>query len=423
MRRWFAAVVLSSFMASGVLAQDPQITVEPAQDDVVVGQPFIIRVKVLVPSFMPKPPVFPTFEVPGLIVRLPERSTQPVSESVDGETWSGVQRTYRIYPMQVGVTEVPVQSISIVYKDPSTNEDVPLSAEVPAIDLVATIPEGARTLDPLIVAPGIEIKQTWQVAEGELAVGDAVTRQLNIAVAGTSALFVPPLLEAATPETGSAAADPLVAGFIGYPEDPLVTESFERGVMSGTRTEEVSYIAQSGGTVTFPEIVLEWYNLNSGTVETITLEGLSVDVAIPPKMREPIDRGAVRRKALLLVLVAGIGWTIYRFFWPLAKLRLELAQERWRSSVLAAHRTVLHQASARDLRGLLAALDQLAARGHKLNPEVDKALKALTRKIYRDGVAAEAEWQSVKHAIRHDRPAIFATRAKASGLPKLNPFT
>ena len=116
MRRWSAILGLWMCCLAGMAsAQDPQIEVTAEQDEVTVGQPYILRVKVLVPTFMPKPPVFPTFEVPGLIVRLPERSTSPVSERVDGDTWAGVQRTYRIYPMQVGITEIPDQQLSIVY--------------------------------------------------------------------------------------------------------------------------------------------------------------------------------------------------------------------------------------------------------------------------------------------------------------------
>lgn len=419
--RWLVALTLA-ICAGTVQAQDPQITVEPAQEEVVVGQPYIIRVKVLVPSFMPKPPVFPTFEVPGLIVRLPERSTQPVSETVDGETWAGVQRTYRIYPMQAGVTEIPVQQISITYKDTSTNEDVPLTAEVPTTKVVATVPEGARTLDPLIIAQGIEITQSWQVAEGELAVGDAITRQLEIAVAGTSALFVPPLLEAFGPGNGDAEANPPVAGFLAYPEDAVVTETFDRGVLSGTRTEEASYIAQVGGLAEFPEIVLDWYNTKSGRVETITLEGLSVSVTIPPKTGTPIDRREARRKALLLVVVLAVGWGAYLFLWPRVRPIVLAARARYHASALAAHRVAVKEAGAQNLSGLLAALDQCAAQGHAASPEVQKALEVLTRTRYREGGKTKAEWQALLQALRRDRPALLRRGAAPTDLPRLNPF-
>ncbi|MEL6807130.1 MAG: hypothetical protein AAFO97_05065, partial [Pseudomonadota bacterium] len=270
MMRLWSALLCFCLLASVASAQDPQIEVTSEQDEVTVGQPYMLRVKVLVPTFMPKPPIFPTFEVPGLIVRLPERSTSPVSERIEGETWAGVQRTYRIYPMQAGVTEIPEQQLSIVYKDTQTNEDVPLAVAVPSTTITATVPEGARALDPLILANGLSIEQTWQGGEEEMAVGDAIVRSLEISVSGASALFVPPLLDNdASQEPPAASAEDAktepesAAAFAPYPEDAVVTESMERGVMSGARTETVSYIAQSGGTAVFPDITLQWYNLAS----------------------------------------------------------------------------------------------------------------------------------------------------------------
>lgn len=426
MRVWFATLFLTFcfVLGSGLAAREPEVAVDSAQEDVVVGQPFIIRVKVLVPSFMPKPPVFPTFEAPGLIVRLPERSTQPVSERVDGETWSGVQRTYRIYPMRAGVTEIPAQSISIIYKDTATNEDVPLTAEVPATRIVATVPEGASTLDPLIIAQGLEIAQSWQVAEGALAVGDAVTRRLETTVAGTSALFVPPLLEAAEPSPGNASAEPAIASFMPYPEDAVVTESFDRGVMSGTVREEVSYIAQGGGGAEFPDINLEWYNTESGKLETITLEGRHVEVTMPPKVRAPIDREAARRKVLLLVLVVAVFWVAFRFVWPSLQPRVAAAQAQWLRSIYAAHRLAVKEASARNLQGLFTALDKRTARGQAPSDDLSAALEALTRALYRDGaqIKTDAQWQAVLRALRQDRPPILGHAAAASSLPRLNLF-
>ena len=421
MKRWLGAFIII-VLESTALAQEPQITVEPAQEEVVVGQPYIVRVKVLVPSFMPTPPVFPTFEVPGLIVRLPERSTQPISERVDGETWAGVQRTFRIYPMQAGVTEVPVQSITVTYKDTGTNEDVSVTTEVPATQIVATVPDAARGLDPLIIADDVKIAQSWQVADGELSIGDAITRRLEISVTGASALFVPPLLKEFSPAEGNSASDPPVAGFLDYPEDGVVTEKFDRGVMSGTRSEEVSYIAQGGGAAEFPGIVLDWFNVKSGRVETITLEGRSVEVAMPPAVRQHIDREAARRKAVALAFVLTLGWMAYRFLWPLLPPRIEVAKAQYRASAFAAHKLAEREATAGNLGGVLAALDQRKARGHEVNPALNQALKALTRARYRENSSAEAEWQALRNALRCDRPRLFGGDKHAEDLPRLNPF-
>ena len=410
-----------SLWATALAAQEPQISVEVAQDEVPVGQPVMLRIEVIVPTFMPQPPIFPTFEAPGLIVRLPERSTSPISPRVGGATWSGVRRTYRIYPMQAGVTQIPAQMVSIIYKDPETNEDVDATLEVPEAQITATVPEAAAGLNPLIIARALTVTQSWEVAEGELAVGDAVTRRLEIEVAGTSALFVPPLLETAAPMPDGETA----AGFAAYPADPRVTESDDRGVMSGARREEVSYIAQSGGAAVFPDITLSWYNIDKDTVEDIVLEGRGVRVAIPPEVAEPIDRAALMRMAVFVLLGAAILWAVYRWVWPYLHAAAIRLRQRYHDSLYAAQRQAEACAQARDLTALNRALDIRSRRGRAPGAQTADALSKLTRAIYRDGQKdPQTAWRAVAQALRRERGRLLNTSAANSAevLPPLNAF-
>ena len=428
MGRVLGFVLCALTLLTGQLrAQEPRITVSSEQQEVTVGQAYLLRVEVLVPTFMPKAPVFPSFEVPGLIVRLPERSTAPISERIGGSTWAGVRRTYRIYPMRAGVTDIPQQEISIVYKDPETNEDVPLTTDVPATQIVATVPPGARGLDPLIVAKGVEITQSWQVAEGPLSVGDAVVRSLEIAVAGTSALFVPPLLEDAPPGGAGAAADSETApaAFQPYPEDPQVTETFDRGVMSGTRREAVSYIAQTGGDADFPAIVVRWFNLDSEQVEEITLEGRAVSVVMPPQERAPVDRVAVARLVIGLALAGAVGWAAVRWLWPYAQPKIARRRAIYAASPQATQRRAEAAARAGDLDAVMQALTRLDAQGYPPPAAVSAALRHLTAARYRDGRNPQvggAEWQALRRAIRAARPG-RRQKTDPLRLAPLNPFS
>jgi len=91
MIRWLLIFALLAPLAA--FAQgEPRLEVDLPEGEVIVGQPITLRLKLLVPTWMPKPPVWPTLEVPSLLVRLPERSSTPISETIDGETWSGISR-------------------------------------------------------------------------------------------------------------------------------------------------------------------------------------------------------------------------------------------------------------------------------------------------------------------------------------------
>lgn len=438
MMRMMTALILMlvAITTNAAWAQEPKITVTADQDEVVVGQPYLLRIEVLVPTFMPKAPVFPTFEMPGLIVRLPEKSTTPISEKIDGETWSGLRRTYRIYPTRAGETEISAQQLSIVYKNTDTNEDVPLTVDVPATLIRATVPPGARALDPLIIAQQITVDQTWQVEEGELAVGDAVGRTLEISVTGASALFVPPLLETALPHSkdaqpGDEGTDETAADtplFLPYPEDAKVTENIERGVMSGTRHEQISYIAQAGGEAVFPDITLRWYNIETEEIEEIALEGRSVEVAMPPAVRAPLDTGAILRFMIVVACVALLVWAAYRFLWPPFQSKIHRLRAEYDATAHAAHRIAVAQAKAQNLTGLLVALDERTRRGCAPSDQLKQAIAALTQAIYRDGSASAdvaKHWQVIQRAVQTGAPGVFAgdNNQGRDALPALNPFT
>lgn len=433
MRRWAASVGLwVCCLAGAAYAQDPLITVTVEQEEVIVGQPYVLRLKVLVPTFMPKAPVFPSFEGPGLIVRLPERSTSPISERIEGATWAGVQRTYRIYPMRAGITEMPQQQLSLVYRDTESNKDVPFTIKLPARRITATVPLRAGALDPLLLANGLSIEQTWEMADEELAVGDVVIRRLEMSIAGASALFIPPLLDSASPqgppEKPSDEGQPVsVAGFAPYPEDARVTESLERGVMSGKRTETVSYVAQSGGSAVFPPLMLEWYNLERNEVEEIVLPGRRVLVAQPMQRGGRFDRQAVLRSVFILVAMAALGWVAFRGLRPIVRPRLQCLNDHYRASVFAAHRMVEKKAAAGDLNGVFLALEQRSARGNVPGEALEKAIEALGRALYRDGAAQDAtagHWRLIQKILRKERWALItsASPGSATKLPPLNPF-
>lgn len=217
MLRWFLLFLCLS--AQGLYAQaDPVVAAELEQTDLIVGQPITLRLKVLVPTWMPSPPDFPSPEVPGLLVRLPERASGPISESIEGETWSGVQRAYRLHPLQVGQFELPPMTVTVRYAEPGSPDPILFEADLGAITFTAVAPDG---LSPLIVAEDFALEQTLDQIQ-ELDVGDAIERTVTARISGTTPILIPSL----TP----IAEDPALRA---YPKEPRVTETEDRGILSG----------------------------------------------------------------------------------------------------------------------------------------------------------------------------------------------
>lgn len=385
----------------------PQVTIETPEDDTTVGQAAIVRIKVLVPTFMPSPPVFPSLEQENLLVRLPERASGPISETVNGETWSGVQRSYRLYPLASGVFDFGPQEVLVTYADPETNEPKQVSVPLPATTLTATVPDAARGLDPLIIANGFELTQEIE-GETDMNAGDAITRRLTAKITGTSPIMIPALL----PE----ASDPLLQP---YPKEPRFTETEDRGILSGQRVDETVYVAREGGQTQLSAISINWYNLKSGEIETAELDAVQLTLAAP-KWKPPTPETLIYA-VFLIGAFSVLSWGAVHLTRP----RYQAWRNDRRARYLASYKFALNQLHVslknHDLSGSYTALEMCKTRGQKPKDLVD--LEATLTQIGASRYAPEyhkthADWTKARHAfkaIKTQRPGTLAM------LPPLNP--
>ncbi|WP_424972464.1 BatD family protein [Dinoroseobacter sp. S76] len=407
------AVLLWCFSAAQ--AEEPVVELTLAEDSVAVGQPVVLRLTVLVPSFMPSPPNLPSFETPNLMVRLNGRATSPTSKPVNGETWSGVTRSYTLYPMVAGTFEIPAQEVSVTYRGEGT-EDLTSVVTTEPFTLTGLVPEGAERLDPLLVATGLTATQEITLPEGKIAMGDAVQRNLTVTIKGAPPLFVPPLL-------GLSEESALRA----YPKEPVLTESVDRGVVSGTRQEAASYVAIAEGPAELPEITLEWFNITSGQVETIVLEGAQFEVAPGPAAPVSWDRGLILRALASLVALVALGFALCRYGYPRWQHWWEARKAAKARAAPQMFRQIEAAAAAQDLSLLLRRIAAFETAHGTLPPslEFDAALSRVTAVAYGDTPVPPAEtaarWAALTKALTARKPGQNSV-AREAVLPALNPL-
>ncbi|NOD96060.1 hypothetical protein GS610_02450 [Ruegeria sp. HKCCD6228] len=388
-------------------AYQPRVSVDVPNEAVIVGQPAIVRIKVLVPTFMPQPPVFPSLEQQNVLVRLPERASGPISETVDGETWSGVQRSYRLYPLTSGPVAYDAQEVVVTFADPQSNDPVQVSVTLPSIQLNAEIPEGAQGLDPLIIASGFSLDQNLD-GPTDMQAGDSITREISAQIAGTTALTIPAL----TPQDQSQLLR-------AYPKEPRFSETEERGILSGQRVEETVYIAQDGGETQLSAVSIDWFNLDTGQIETASLP--STKLTLAPPRRQPPDAQTIIKSVLYLVIVVFALWTLGRFLrprystWKTERRRRYLASEKYAVDAL---RSAL---ISRDLPAVYQALGLWKSRS--AHPErsldLEKSLMNIGAARYSATACNSPEdWEA---AVQHLGALKSATERKSGSLPPLNP--
>lgn len=298
-RQLLPALVL--LIATPTVAQEPILRTELGSDAAIPGQPVELRITVLSPTWFPKPPELPSYDMPNLMVRLPPKSTFPVSEQINGETWSGIYRTYRLYPMIPGIFDIPPQTVKVYHAQPGSPDPITTELQTDTIRLSGVVPENALRLDPFIAARDLSLEQTIEGELTDIDAGEAVIRTLNVAVDGASPMVVPPLLKPRT-----------VSGLTAYAQEPVASDDIRDGILYGSRKEQVTYVAGGGGRYVLPQIELEWYNLETGQIETEQVEGLEITVNGPPSPSAPeglssktITWGFVFLGAALLALAAG----------------------------------------------------------------------------------------------------------------------
>jgi hypothetical protein len=411
-------LVVICLLAGAAATQEslgPKLTVIFDETETIPGQPLSLRVKVLVPTWMTKPVVFPSLEGSDLMVRLPSRATTPLSERIGGDTWSGVSRHFRIMPMVPGRFTIPPQEVIVTWADPDTNQPRRDVLGMDGVSLTGVLPDVAKGLDPFIAAEEITLSQTVSGTMAPLRPGDSITRTVTARIKGTPPMFLPRLL----------ALEP-VEGIAQYPAEPILSEKTQRGAITGTRIETVTYLAQSGGDGTAGSVTLDWFNLRTGKVETASVDGflLTVDAPLAHKPSDVSlwDLGLAGAAMLALVLIALFAgrplWARWSQVWA-ARHRRYLASASWA-------RKQVHQAvRQRDLDGALRALDIWAKRvpqnDPRNDPSLNAALTALGAARYGHGSASEEDaWQQMEAALR----ALSKTgseKQQKQTLPPLNP--
>ena len=116
---------------------------------VTVGTPVEVTVTVLVPTYMPQPPVWPDLQISDAITRLPDRATHPVTQRIGQESWSGLSRTWEIVPQRPADFDLGSPTVRVTYADPATNAPIAAAVESPRHRLLGHAAAGRRRDRPV----------------------------------------------------------------------------------------------------------------------------------------------------------------------------------------------------------------------------------------------------------------------------------
>jgi hypothetical protein len=219
-----------------------------------------------------------------------------------------------------------------------------------------------------------------------------------------------------------------VEGVASYPAEPVLAETDERGEIGGSRTESVTLVAEGGGSGEMPTVRLDWYNLETGEVETASVEGFAIAVDGPPARTatprdwSPLALGAL---AALAAIFAGV-WLLRRVAPPFGRALATQRAVRLASEDHA-FRELRRAVDRRDNAALRPALDAWAGRvagpDPRNDPRLRAALTSLGADLYGPGSPRDAEvaWQALEKTLAVVRDTSRSNDPVVSALPRLNP--
>lgn len=194
-------------------------------------------------------------------------------EMRNGVRWRVVERKYLVFPQQSGHmtihpfefkgfirTRATVSSFDIFRQTPAKrfvlrSESITLRVREPPTTF------GARWLP----AKNVRLDETWPI-EGEIKVGDPITREIRLQAVGLTA--------AQLPELNIMLPDGLRA----YPEQPKLENKGDANGVIGTRIETAAIIPTRPGTIILPEVGLAWWNVEEQQPELAIIPARTLKV-------------------------------------------------------------------------------------------------------------------------------------------------
>ena len=230
-------------------ADEPQLRVQARLvpgDAVVVGEAVQLQVDVLTDSWFTHGASLPELSLAGTDVMPPNGEAGHLSQTIQGQTFSGLRYTYRITPTQAQVFSIAPLTVRATPAQASLE----LSGQTPALTFRASLPEGFSPGEPVLAASALRLSQSLTPSGGPFKVGDSLTRSVTLQADGTPGLALP------APPQGS------VAGLDAYPQTPQVSnlDDGRGGFNGGQRVDRVSYRIQREGDFELPAIRVKWWD-------------------------------------------------------------------------------------------------------------------------------------------------------------------
>lgn len=282
-KRWLTGLILLG-VAMALHAAEPTVQIKViGPQPAVVGQSVQVEVTILAPNYFMSAPAFPTLQMPGAVITMPDERGVNSTETIDGTSFAGIRKTYLFTPQTAGDFTLSAPDIAFTYagddgKPHEARVALPPTAirvggqqatSAPASTSASTLPATrlhiTQRFDHPIDRP-IDGKATT------LKAGDALVRTITIYAPGTPAMMIAPPALAPVRGVKQYRADPrLVDGAAATGDEPA-------GTSGGRRVETITYVFEGSGRYQLPAVSVAWYDPTNGKAMQSVAPAVSVEI-------------------------------------------------------------------------------------------------------------------------------------------------
>ncbi|WP_296343644.1 hypothetical protein [Reyranella sp.] len=272
-------------------------TVKPEQG-AVLGQHVSVFVDVLFPGEMPRPPQVALGEMPGAQIVRYETQATTMSDTIDGKTYTGQRFEFALYARRGGRLAIPAATVTLL----TSNGDVAGHVQGKATDVQIAVPPGVDPSRPVVATDSLTLDEQWQPAPSSpFKAGDAIVRTITRAAADVPGMAMLDLLFTAPP------------GVRVYVDPPQSDDQISRGVVTGRRTDRVTYVFEVDGSFVIPELVQPWWDLSANRLRRAVGGGATIAVTAAPVTVSPLERTG----RWIFAAVTALGMvTLAIWIWP-----------------------------------------------------------------------------------------------------------
>ena len=276
-------------------AADSSVRIEVPDSTAWTGQRIPIFIELRADGSFTGAAAFDIPEIPGTVVL---RIGSPVLGSLtEGGTEFFTQRhEFALFSQTEGALQLPPITARFSHRKGYTGPSSDVSLETKPATLAIRRPPGSANLGFIVTTGSLQIVESWDPQPGPVETGAVFKRTITQKAAQMTGIALAPAPNTA-PE-----------GIRVYLAEPEVMDRTERGEFSGERRETITYLVRQPGAHTLPAIRYDWWNPDTGKLETKTLPAVSFTATAPPRPATESPPARFIWLLLPLALLAGAWW-------------------------------------------------------------------------------------------------------------------